>query len=380
MTFQALCKSIESRAAGKLVSAKSQAEKELILTATLYEYDRVVLKYLYTLAQQEGADSTDYIEAQNSAVELLTFLALPFISSCSSYKQAITILEELTAACSDEVISRRLTVYANQIKRRWNDADPSALPINPRGAKVRQKKQPSTVIGGKWLFLLLPVVLYLLLDSSLSPFGNMNQAQLPQVEEVTRVIPDMQEDRQLSPAPVTSTPRDTSPDGDYFSYTDKQGVLHLGNRLAKGSENMSNGATGEVPPAQGGNFTPVLIRGNQVLVPVTLSYRSRSVNATLLLDTGATVTTINERLARSLGVDLADTKSATSRVADGRTIRSWAFVADSIAVGPRRLHLLQTSILPGSGGAGHDGLLGMDFLRDVRYHVDFNRNVIEWGG
>ena len=132
MTFQALCKSIESRTAGKLVSAKSQEEKELILTAALYEYDSVVLKYLHTMAQREGAGSPDYVRAQTMAAELLTFLALPFISSCSSYKQGITILETLTAACSDEVISRRLTVYANQIKRRWNDADPSALPINLR--------------------------------------------------------------------------------------------------------------------------------------------------------------------------------------------------------------------------------------------------------
>ena len=132
MTFQALCKSIESRTAGKLVSAKSQEEKELILTAALYECDSVVLKYLHTIAQREGTVSPDYLRAQTMAAELLTFLALPFISSCSSYKQGITILETLTAACSDEVISRRLTVYANQIKRRWNDADPSALPINLR--------------------------------------------------------------------------------------------------------------------------------------------------------------------------------------------------------------------------------------------------------
>ena len=28
---------------------------------------------------------------------------------------------------------------------------------------------------------------------------------------------------------------------------------------------------------------------------------------------------------------------------------------------------------------GYDGLLGMNFLRELRYHVDFNTSTIKWG-
>lgn len=129
-------------------------------------------------------------------------------------------------------------------------------------------------------------------------------------------------------------------------------------------------------PAQ--PVTSVAIEGNQVLVPVTLSYRGRSVQAMLLLDTGASVTTITERLAARLGVDPVDTGLATVTVADGRSVGSRWFVADALAVGTKSVRQLQTAILPGSGGAGHDGLLGMNFLKNFRYHVDFSRKVIEW--
>ncbi|HBG05289.1 MAG: hypothetical protein A2075_20760 [Geobacteraceae bacterium GWC2_58_44] len=126
------------------------------------------------------------------------------------------------------------------------------------------------------------------------------------------------------------------------------------------------------------DFTSVVIEGNRVLVPVTFSYRGNSVNAMLLLDTGASVTTISEKLAAQLGVDSTDTAAATVTVADGRNVGARWFVTDSLMVGPKNLPQVQTAILTGSGGAGHDGLLGMNFLKNFRYHVDFRRNVIDW--
>jgi predicted aspartyl protease len=126
-----------------------------------------------------------------------------------------------------------------------------------------------------------------------------------------------------------------------------------------------------------GDQTAVVIEGNRVLVPVNVSYRDHSANATLLLDTGASVTSISERLAAQLGVAAHDTNPAMAIVADGRTVSCRWFVTDLIAVGPKSIPYLRTAILPGSM-AGVDGLLGMDFLRNLRYHVNFSRNVIEW--
>ena len=126
-----------------------------------------------------------------------------------------------------------------------------------------------------------------------------------------------------------------------------------------------------------GDLTPVAIAGNQVLVPVTLSYRGRSADATLLLDTGASVTGISGRLAEQLGVETADTLPGMATVADGRSVHARWFCVDSLGVGARSLANLRVGILPGSI-AGVDGLLGMDFLKNFRYQVNFSRSAIEW--
>jgi predicted aspartyl protease len=386
MNFQTLCKSIETRTAKELASAKSQEEKALILTSALYDYGNSVLRGLSALRIESGAGSSLYKNAQTAASELLIFLALPFISCCSSFKQGITVFEELGEICSDELLCRRIVIYANQIKKRWNQADPSALPINPRGAKVQPKQRQHPFATGAILVILSGVGLYHFakvdLTSMIIPGWN-------QVRQPTQVplIQDQEEgdfaplEKQNDPLPPDAdlTPEGTGAPGEFFSYTDSKGVLHLGNDPQKVPPRLRDGLSIIASPAPQSNQTPVLINGNRVLVPVTLSYRGRSARATLLLDTGASMTTISERLAAQLGVDPADTGSGTATVADGRTVGSRWFVADALAVGPKNHSRIRTSILPGSGGANYDGLLGMDFLKNLRYHVNFSRNVIEWG-
>lgn len=136
--------------------------------------------------------------------------------------------------------------------------------------------------------------------------------------------------------------------------------------------------TGSPESGGPGGATPVVISGNSVLVPVTLSYRGTSVRVRLLLDTGASVTTISEAVAAQLGVQNGDTNPATGVLADGRRVDARWFVVDSVGVGPKTATQLRAAILLRSGGAGYDGLLGMDFLRKFRYQVDFDRQVIDW--
>jgi hypothetical protein len=115
------------------------------------------------------------------------------------------------------------------------------------------------------------------------------------------------------------------------------------------------------------NVTPVVITRNQVLVPMTVSFRGFAVGARLLLDTGANVTTINERLAAALGVKVSDVRPGRATVANGRSVSGYSFTADSLTVGSKARPTVRISILPGSGGDGYDGLLGMDFLKNFRY-------------
>lgn len=383
MSLQLLCKSIQKRIATELTLAKSCEEKALILSCALYEYRDSVLKSLHTLSQEAGAGSPQYEHAQTSATELLTFLVLPFISSCSTYKQGVTVLDDLGERCSDERLCRRLVIYSNQIKKRWNQADPVGLPINPRTAKSPPRKQRSQYLANAIRFtVILGAALYFLtrLDLTSLVFPHWQESRLqspePLMQESRNDVPAEKEDAPLQPT-ADSAPQPPADGGEFFSYTDAKGVIHLGNNLQNVPPQSRQGVS-LAPSTASSNLTPVVIKGNQVLVPVTISYRGRSAKSMLLLDTGASVTTISERLAAQLGVDPMDTRSGTATVADGRTVGSSSFIAEALAVGPRSFPQLQTSILKGSGGAGYDGLLGMDFLKNFRYHVDFSRNVIEW--
>jgi len=84
MSLPLLCKSIDARVVKELASAKSADEKALILTSALYGYGDTVLKSLRAFSLEAGADSLRYKQAQSSASELLTFLVLPFMNSCST--------------------------------------------------------------------------------------------------------------------------------------------------------------------------------------------------------------------------------------------------------------------------------------------------------
>lgn len=128
---------------------------------------------------------------------------------------------------------------------------------------------------------------------------------------------------------------------------------------------------------EGGVVTPVRISGNRVLVPVTVGYGTRSLPLTLLLDTGASSTLLDQEVARRLGV--RNTRSIQGRVADGRTIQAQRGVLDFLQVGPLTVEKLDTAFMDRRGREqGYDGLLGMDFLRHFEYRIDFRASTIHW--
>ena len=125
--------------------------------------------------------------------------------------------------------------------------------------------------------------------------------------------------------------------------------------------------------------TQVTIRNNRVLVPVTLGYGMFETEAVLVLDTGASVTTLYSRAADRLymrGID-----KTTGRRADGERVVVGLATLDHIVVGPHREEKLRVGIVDPSGmHPEHDGLLGMDFLRGLIYEIDFDKQEIVWKG
>lgn len=136
---------------------------------------------------------------------------------------------------------------------------------------------------------------------------------------------------------------------------------------------------GETVVSGGDEATKVQIRGNSVLVPVTLVYGGNEVDVHLLLDTGATATTIHSEIADQLSINLSKARKARLQVVGGGVIEASMVTINSLTVGPHTKRNWDIVVVPHKGSAArYDGLLGMDVLRGLKYKVDFKKQVIIW--
>ncbi len=151
-----------------------------------------------------------------------------------------------------------------------------------------------------------------------------------------------------------------------------------GTRLAQGkNENWKR--MGETVVSGGDEPTKVQIRGNSVLVPVTLVYGGNEVDVHLLLDTGAAATTIHTEIADQLSMNLTKARKARLQVVGGGVIEASVVKISSLTVGPHTKRNWDIVVVPHKGSAArYDGLLGMDVLRGLKYKVDFKKQVIIW--
>jgi clan AA aspartic protease (TIGR02281 family) len=136
---------------------------------------------------------------------------------------------------------------------------------------------------------------------------------------------------------------------------------------------------GETVVSGGDEATKVQIRGNSVLVPVALVYGGNEVDVHLLLDTGATATTIHSEIADQLSINLSKARKARLQVVGGGVIEASMVTINSLTVGPHTKRNWDIVVVPHKGSAArYDGLLGMDVLRGLKYKVDFKKQVIIW--
>lgn len=131
------------------------------------------------------------------------------------------------------------------------------------------------------------------------------------------------------------------------------------------------------PPSPTALESPVIVRGNRVLVPVEIGHWGRKIRANLLLDTGASFTILHQRAARK--IMLTGTEKREAVVVGGSRIPIHMAEVDYIQIGPYRIPNTQLAIIQHQGpDQGYHGLLGMNILRTLDYTLDVNRGVIVW--
>lgn len=123
--------------------------------------------------------------------------------------------------------------------------------------------------------------------------------------------------------------------------------------------------------------TRIVIDGNKVMVPVTLGFGGAETEAMLVLDTGASIIALHREVSERLFIETFDTLKL--RVVGGNIIEADTVLLDYVKVGPHLKKEIQVGIIDHQGTpVSYEGLLGMNFLRDIAYRIDFTNQFIYW--
>lgn len=112
----------------------------------------------------------------------------------------------------------------------------------------------------------------------------------------------------------------------------------------------------------------------QIIVPVTITYQGKSVTAPMAIDTGATTTTIDTRLADRLGIK--PESAGFAQMADGRMV-PYRSAAMTVTVSDMA-RTIKVNIMDYSANRKAMGMLGLNYLDSMKITIDWKRQRVYW--
>jgi predicted aspartyl protease len=176
--------------------------------------------------------------------------------------------------------------------------------------------------------------------------------------------------------------------GDFYKCRDKYGNESLIDSPVEGQtctpvgtyeEKSAKPREDKPAVSENDRITKVIVKGNQILVPVKLTYGREEANVNLLMDTGASGTAIHAEVADQLYINLYKAQKAQAGIVGGGIIDASIVKVDSLQIGPHIIENCNVAFISHEGRAvNFDGLLGMDVLGRFGYKLDLAQQIIIW--
>jgi predicted aspartyl protease len=175
-----------------------------------------------------------------------------------------------------------------------------------------------------------------------------------------------------------------------YKYEDKNGLtfwvkdvskipLEYRKKSAKTEEKAEKAEKAAQSPLEKRQYaTRISIHSNQIIVPVIFRNKGRRVKARMILDTGASVTTLYAALASDLHLKKNILTRVTSLSANGSKTDSMLTKVDYIEVDDKILAHAEVVVMPLYSNIGADGLLGNSFLRFFNFTIDYENQLLRW--
>lgn len=123
--------------------------------------------------------------------------------------------------------------------------------------------------------------------------------------------------------------------------------------------------------------TKYIKHGGSILVPVVVGNNGNFFRINMVLDTGCSMTLLDEEIA--IRLDIKKNRFIQTTLANGSKIISRTAKIDFLQLGPHQEMNFKINTMPIQGrNKKKYGLLGMNFLEKHPFTIDHNRQVILW--